>query len=205
MGVVSTAIAPPRSTHKYIKRKAIEDLAPRISESRITTICGPAGSGKTTAMLRWAEIFKEEDRPVLWLTARAGIENIDSFLDAVQAAGAAAGMDMSMPQDDSAKRQWLVKMANNNSRPALFIDDAQMLPNEVLEFIAQLIASSRDALTTLMATRGEARIDVARMRALGQLVEVDMRHLSFTVKEAGKLIEQKIGYRIASAEIQPII
>lgn len=205
MGVVSTAIAPPRSTHKYIKRKAIEDLAPRISESRITTICGPAGSGKTTAMLRWAEILKEEDRPVLWLAARAGIENIDSFLDAIQAAGVAAGMDMSMPQDDSAKRQWLVKMANNNSRPALFIDDAQMLPNEVLEFIAQLIASSRDALTTLMATRGEARIDVARMRALGQLVEVDMRHLSFTVKEAGKLIEQKIGYRIASAEIQPII
>ena len=67
MGVVSTTIMPPGAAHTYVRRDGIEHLAETVSFARVVTVSSPAGFGKTTAMLRWAELFGEKGRPVLWI------------------------------------------------------------------------------------------------------------------------------------------
>src|SRR3546814_2080721 len=89
MGIVTTSIVPPRAARPVIVRDALAQLTQAIGESRVTMVCAPAGSGKTTAMLYWAEELRKTGRPVLWLAARAGISDMPSFLLALEAAGVA--------------------------------------------------------------------------------------------------------------------
>lgn len=206
MGVVSTTIMPPRAAHTYVRRVGIEHLAETVGKARVVTVSGPAGFGKTTAMLRWAELFREQGRPVLWIAARAGIDSLATFLDALGAASAAAGLVMDDANDVIGPRGWLASLSERSGpRPILFIDDAQLLSAEIRNFIDQLIASARDSLTTVVASRGESGINLARLRSLGHLAEVRVRHLIFDNEEASRLIQQESDNAIPASEIQRMI
>ena len=54
MGVLSTAIASPRHVRAFVERQRLIDLLDAVDESRVTTVCAPAGYGKTTAALYWS-------------------------------------------------------------------------------------------------------------------------------------------------------
>ncbi|MBL0115234.1 MAG: helix-turn-helix transcriptional regulator [Sphingomonadales bacterium] len=206
MGVVSTTIMPPRAAHTYVRRDGIEHLAETVSNARVVTVSSPAGFGKTTAMLRWAELFGEKGRPVLWIAARAGIDSLATFLDALGAASAAAGLVTDDAKDVIGPRGWLASLSERSGpRPVLFIDDAQLLSAEIRDFIDQLIASARDSLTTVIASRGESGINLARLRSLGHLAEVRVRHLIFDNEEASRLIQQESDNAIPASEIQRMI
>ncbi len=206
MGVVQTVIAPPQVAHRYVRREAIEQLAESVGSARVVTVSSPAGFGKTTAMLRWAEIFLEQGRPVLWIAARAGIDSLDSFLLALRAAGVASGLAPEMMQGNISAHDWLVNLSiRSGPRPVLFVDDAQLLSQEICDFIGQLIASARDSSTTIIASRGESRLNVARMRSLGHLVEIRVRDLCFETEEAARFIQQEIEGPIQPVEIQRMV
>ncbi len=206
MGVVPTTIVPPRAAHNYVRRETIESLVHTVGKARVATVSSPAGFGKTTAMLRWAELLKEQGRPVMWIAARAGIDSLDSFRAAVEQARLAAGLPVDDSHSSNDLRNWLGGLsAGSGPRPVLFIDDAQLLGPEIREFIEQLIASARDSLTTVIASRGESGINLARLRSLGYLVEVRVRHLCFDTEEAARLIQQQAQNQIPASEIQGIV
>jgi LuxR family maltose regulon positive regulatory protein len=206
MGVVSTTIVPPRAAHKYVVRETVERLADDVAASRVVTVSSPAGFGKTTAMLRWADVLKERGRPVLWIAARAGIDSLDSFKVALRQSLIAADLPAADASVGLDARAWLASLSDDSgSKPVLFIDDAQLLSADTREFIEQLIASARDALTTVIASRGECGISLARLRSLGYLLEVRVRHLCFDSDESARLIQQQIEFPIPSEEIQRIV
>lgn len=202
MGLVQTTIVPPRSAHAYVKRARIESLAEKIAGYRAVTVIAPAGFGKTTAMLRWADLLAERGRSVLWIAARAGVDSLDTFLEALSQACVVSGLGIA----SSDPRAWFVELAKRSgAAPILFIDDAQLLPREVHDFVEQLIFSSRDGLTTVMASRGENDINLARLRSLGYLMEVRMADLCFDTEEASSLLRQEIGAEPTAAQIQRMI
>ena len=206
MGVVSTTIAPPKVAHQYILRDKVEQLAEPVGAARVVIVSSPAGFGKTTAMLRWAEIFRDEGRPVLWIAARAGIDGLDSFLQSLRAAGVSSGLAAGLADGHVSAHDWLVNLSvQSGPRPVLFIDDAQLLSQEICDFLGQLIASARDSITTVIASRGGSRLNVARMRSLGHLVEIGVRDLSFETDEAVRLIQQEIDGPIATSEVQRLV
>jgi LuxR family maltose regulon positive regulatory protein len=206
MGIVPTSIVPPRAARPIIVREALTNLTDAISQSRITTVCAPAGSGKTTAMLFWADELRKTGRPILWLAARAGIPDLATFVLALEAAGSAAGLGWKVPASDATPETWLAAFAGSGAiRPVLIIDDAQILPQEVLDFIAQIVASARDCLTTIIAACGTSKIPVGRMRALGFLVEVGYTELCWSVREATELVTRTIGTPVDAEDLQQIV
>lgn len=206
MGVVLTTIVPPRAAHKYVRREAIEQLLETVALARVVTVSSPAGFGKTTAMLRWAELLREQGRVVLWIAARAGIESLASFQAALHLASVAAGSPRADPSQATNPHAWLSSLVSESSeRPVLFIDDAQILGQEVRDYIESIIAGARDTLTTVIASRGECGIKVARLRSLGYLQEVRVRHLCFNAEEATQLIQQQVGSAIPADEVHRIV
>jgi len=206
MTVVPTTILPPRLTHIPIRRAALAALTEKVAQSRMTAVSAPAGSGKTTAMLFWAEELRASGRPVLWLAARAGIGSKQSFLQALKAAGIVAGLEWDDLQSDASDDKWLTKIAMmGDVRPVIVIDDAQLLAQPILDFVAQLSSSARDALTIIIAARGTVGLSLARMRALGFLVEVGVADLSFTMAEAIELVTRTIGIPVDSRDLQDIV
>ncbi|MBA4355446.1 MAG: helix-turn-helix transcriptional regulator, partial [Novosphingobium sp.] len=93
MGLVPTTIIPPRTTAIIVPRKGFLNLVEPICRARLVTFCAPAGSGKTTAALYCLNQMKDQGRPALWLSVRAGIRDFPSFFGALKAAGVAAGLD----------------------------------------------------------------------------------------------------------------
>jgi LuxR family maltose regulon positive regulatory protein len=206
MTVVPTTILPPRSTNAPIRRAALAALTDKVDQSRMTVVSAPAGSGKTTAMLFWAEQLRSRDRPVLWLAARAGIGSKSSFLQSLKAAGVTAGLPWNDLHSDAPDVSWLKTMAMmGDVRPVVVIDDAQLLGQPILDFVAQLSSSARDALTIIIAARGTIGLSVARMRALGFLVEIGVADLSFTLAEATELVTRTIGAPVDSRDLQDIV
>src|SRR3546814_2445167 len=62
MGVVPTTIIPPRTTRPFIVRPVLQRLVASIDRASLVTVCAAAGSGKTTAMLYWAEELQKAAR-----------------------------------------------------------------------------------------------------------------------------------------------
>ncbi|WP_244884466.1 LuxR C-terminal-related transcriptional regulator [Sphingobium cupriresistens] len=206
MAVVPTIVLPPRITPTLIERPALAALTEKVAQARLTMVSAPAGSGKTTAMLYWAERLRAQGRPVLWLAARAGIGNKTSFLLALKAAGNALRLDWPDVAGDADDAVWLRTLSTVvEPRPVIIIDDAQLLDEQTIAFIAQLSSSARDGLTMIVAARGVVGLPLARMRALGFLVEVGNSDLSFTLAEATQLVTKSIGAPIDSRDLQDIV
>lgn len=210
MGLVPTSIVPPRLVRPIVEREVLACLTTSIDQSRVTTVCAPAGSGKTMAMLYWANQLRAAGRPVLWLVGRAGIDDMASFMAALNAASVAAGLLAVPVASQASPDAWLQVFASHggssaDARPVLVIDDAQTLPQDVLGFIARIIACARDSLTTLMAARGTSQIPIARMRALGFLVEVTYAELRWSVRDATGLVTRMAGRPVDAGELRQII
>ena len=201
MGVVPTCIMLPLAAHDYVEREAIERLAERVAASRVVTVTSPAGFGKTTAMRRWSEILREQGRPVIWVATRAGIVTDQDLAVAIVQAARAVGFVF----DGSNVGSWTTSLiANTGTRPVLFIDDGQLLSTEALALIDQLIASARDTLTTVIASRGETGLKLGRLRSMNYLLEVKTHHLSLDSAEGLKLVRQ-VGGSIPEAEAMRIV
>ena len=206
MTVVPNCVVPPRITPTLIERPALSRLTDEVGASRMTVLCAPAGSGKTTAMLFWADRLAASGRPVLWLAVRAGIVDRPSFLLALSAAGVAAGLNWKDLDGESSEDDWLKTLsATLDPKPVIVIDDAQLLDQSSLDFVAQLSASARDALTIIVASRGSIALPLARMRALGFLTEVGTADLALTVAEATQLVTLSVGQPIDAQNLHDIV
>ncbi len=194
MGVVPTAIVQPRELTNEVERERVAVLLDAVDASRVTTVYAPAGFGKTTAALKWTQLLRRRGRPVLWLAARAGIRTLDDFVAALRAATVAAGLDAPVPAATDPVDALLILLASGGGpRPVVVIDDAQRLPADVLDLIAQIVASARDAITLILISRSLARIPIARLRSLGYLVEVGPADLRFTLAETAQFMARKQG------------
>ena len=206
MGLVPTTIIPPRPTQVLVERRGLASFADAIGESRVTTICAPAGSGKTTAALSWFKQLTQSGRPGLWLAPRAGIHDLPSCLAALKAAGVAAGLPWEHLSPESSAGEWHAGLAVPQAQaPVLVIDDAQLLPRGALDFLSQALASARDALTTVIVSRGAVGIPVARTRALGFLVEIGAPELRFTPAEATELVTRIVGGPVDAEAMRHIL
>lgn len=187
MRAIPSAIMPPAKNFSPVTRPAIALLADRVAETRVTSVSAPAGYGKTAAIRSWAEKFSVAGKPVLWIAARSGLHGADTFVAALQAAARQAGMSIDEP---TVSPEAVLRALTNDStiRPILIIEDIQFLCDESTRFLADLIASARDTLTTILSSRGRSRVPLARLRSLGYLLEVGVDSLRFSVEDTAALV-----------------
>jgi LuxR family maltose regulon positive regulatory protein len=206
MGVIPTVIVQPRHLRTQIGRPRIAALVDAVDASRVTTVCAPAGYGKTTAILQITDALAKRGRGILWLAARAGIGNLAQFTEALKAAASVAGIDLPSASNDASPTEMLAVLATRQEvRPVLVIDDAQLLPADVLTLVTQIVASARDALTTIISSRSRLTIPIARLRSLGYLHEIGPDDLRFTLAEAAEFIAKNGRGPVDSALLQRLV
>jgi LuxR family transcriptional regulator, maltose regulon positive regulatory protein len=181
----------PGQPFATVRRARLEDALDRSAPHALTTVTGPAGSGKTVLLAGWAAASGAG-----WLSLRP--EHVDvarlwrDIADALKEVGVELA---SRPRPAAA----LPEAATRDLREALdragepvvvVLDDLHVLRGAALLLIGAIVADCGDALHLVVASRSDPDLPLGRMRVEGRLGELRATDLAFTRPEADALLAE---------------
>lgn len=174
--------------------------------ARVSLIRAPAGFGKTTLMRQAFEHLNALGVPTAWM--RLDLTDNDTarllhFL--ARALQNFSSIEWDIPQGDTPGAAALDLLDRVEALPApfvLFLDDIEVLQNTVaLAIVRQLVEKLPEGARVVMGSRTQPDIGLARLRARGQLQEIDTNSLRFNVAETSELLSHRCGLELDSDSI----
>jgi LuxR family maltose regulon positive regulatory protein len=177
-------------------------LAERLDESLargLVLVCAPAGYGKTVLLADWV---RRSEHPAAWLSLDAGDNDPARFWRHAMAALDRARPGVSDrvaallgPPAPSSFQGFVTALINElASEPdageaLLVLDDYHVIGAQpVHESLAFLLEHRPAGIRTVLASRSDPPLPLARLRARGQLAELRAAELRFTSDEAAALL-----------------
>ncbi len=210
LGVAGTTARPlvwskvqPPVQRRRVSRPALLELcmgAPR----KVTLIRAPAGWGKSTLLADW-HAAESQTRRFAWLALDRGDNDPVRFwtylIEALRTRHPAAGTT-SLPTLEAPRVDVVndvlpaisAELACAPHRIVLVLDDYHLVTNpEIDESLAAFVDHLPPVLELAVATRSQPALPLARLRARGELVEIDGHDLGFSVDDATRLLNDLQG------------
>lgn len=197
-------LSAPVLRHGAVAREALCERMSSAPGARLVLVCAPAGFGKTTAMAQCRERLDEQGVLTAWLTLDARDNDLARLL-----AGLEAAIDRIAPESAGTGARtgstgaasvpgvgaWALALTERLSAVegtfALFLDDADAVHHTgVLSLLSDLIARLPRGGQLFMGSRSQPALPLARLRARGQLVDVDTAHLRFSRSETAQCLDR---------------
>ena len=172
---------------------------------RVTSLCAPAGYGKSVLLADWSSTGIEADR-LAWLRLDA-TDNIDSrfcvaLAHALQRGGAVGedvtdtALQLSTPLRDTDLIDFagglLESVSRTHRRVILVLDDAHLLTHpRILRALDYILEFAPRTLHLVMAHRVEPPLRLPRIRLAGELTTIGVDDLAFTLEETARLLESR--------------
>ena len=200
--VLSSKVQPPVH-RRQVSRPRLLALcagAPR----KLTVVRAPAGWGKSTLLAEW-HAAEAESRRFAWLTLDRGDNDPVRFwtylIEALRTqhpdAGATSLPTLEAPRVDIVEDVLPAlgdELATSEHGIVLVLDDYHLITNpQIQESVAAFVDHLPRVLELAIATRSTPALPLARLRARGQLVEIDAADLSFSVEDAESLLNDLHG------------
>src|SRR5579862_1084498 len=209
-----THVASPRLFQAKLRPPVVRDdvlarAAPEASEglrgARLVLISAPAGFGKTTVLCQYEQSLRKAGVATAWLTL--DVEDNDparfsSYLRAALApvleAAAKGARALETPGDRGAvigDTLDLIDALASPDRPlAIFIDDFEHVAanTEVRALVARLLHTLGPRQQLVLGTRVVPDLGLARLRAGGQVVDVGLDKLRFSLEETRSFLRAAI-------------
>jgi LuxR family transcriptional regulator, maltose regulon positive regulatory protein len=209
-----TKLRPPARRDLFPRPALAERLAggpPR----RLTVVRAGAGWGKTSLMAAWAT-SDAEARRFAWLALDPGDDDPARFWTYVVAAlqtlepdvGGEALALLTAPGVD-AEREALPGLLNDLAELAapvvLVLDDLHVVGDPAIHrALAFVVEHAPPTLEVAIATRTEPPLPLARLRARGELLELDDRLLRFSHAESEALLNGLAGLGLPAADVEAL-
>lgn len=196
-GLLQLKSRPPRLRPTLVPR---ERLLRRLLDARdvpVALIVAPAGYGKTSLLSQWST---RDARPFAWVTLDAAdndprnlLSAIALALDEVEPVGWEVFEALACaPRDDSAiALQRLARSLGRRELPVvLVLDNLHVLRTpESRRVVRAILDAAGPELQLALASRSDAALPIARLRAQGSSVELRTRDLAMTRSEASVLFQ----------------
>ena len=180
---------------------------------RFVLIHAPAGYGKTTVAVQWAEELVRDGVKVAWLTVDHDDNDVARFLtNLVESIGRADSEvitdlpDVIDEHGARAEQYVLTSLINEiharHQRMAIVIDDWHRVSDAgVVAAMDYLLEHGCHHLQVIVTSRNRARLPVSRMRVWDELVETDIAGLCFDAGEAQWFLRDVAGLELHNDEI----
>lgn len=180
-----------------IFRTGIEQLANVAGAPRLVVVCGPAGFGKTTAMVQLRELYERQQMVTAWLTLDRADNDIPRFLASITAATVALNPDGHSDVMDT--------LSSETGPFALFLDDFELIQEAgVVDLVREIIDRLPRGGRVVIGTRVQPELGLGRLRARGQLMEIDADALRFTAVEADDFLRRR-GAELSTRDLEDVV
>jgi LuxR family maltose regulon positive regulatory protein len=177
----------------------------------LTLVSAPAGFGKTTLLAQWVT---ESRTPVAWLSLEPEDNEPTRFLTYLIAAlqtldphlGASALALLAPPQP--AELETVLSVLTNDligwqgENIALVLDDYHVVEAPPIhQALTYLVEHLPPQVHLIIATRADPPLQLARLRARGQLTELRIAELRFRAAESGIFLEEVMGLHLLPEDV----
>ncbi len=212
--LVRTKLHPPVARPLVARDRLVEVLRVR-RDAKLALLCAPAGWGKSSLLATWATIDHEnrsfawfaiddaDNDPVrFWTYVIEALRTVEPSIGSVSLAVLhAPGTGLT----DVVLPELINEIATAGSSVILALDDYHLIKKpEIHASLAFLIEHLPPVLTLAIATRTEPCLPVAKLRARGELVEIDAACLGFSAEEADRFLNELLNLGLAPADVRSL-
>ncbi|MEQ8673568.1 MAG: LuxR C-terminal-related transcriptional regulator [Aggregatilineales bacterium] len=193
-------IPPIRTQHIY-RDRVLQKLNAK-NESRLILVSAPAGFGKSSCLIEWAHTLRQRDVAVAWYALDE--QDNDPVRFTAYLLKAFSILDIPLPALPDADQQITIQESANyilNSvtefaKPVvLLLDDYHLITTpQIHDAISRLCEYMPPNMRLALGTRADPPIQLARLRAQGEITEVRMADLRFTTEETKHWLQTTLGW-----------
>ncbi len=207
--ILKTKLFIPPLHEGLISRPRLTDLLDANIRNKASFISAPAGFGKSTLLSEWAS---SADMPVCWVSLDPSEDDPVKFLSYVIASVQTIWDDLGesilsalrspgSPPIDYLMKSWMNEISEYADAFVLILDDFHHIKNqEVLDHLVDLIDHQPPQLHLLIASRSDLPISFSRMRGRGDIGEIDISEMRFTIEESVSYLQGQLGDRITGQD-----
>jgi LuxR family transcriptional regulator, maltose regulon positive regulatory protein len=186
------------------------------SPQRLKLVRAPAGWGKTTLVAAWA-VGAERERRFAWVSldasddepARFWLYVIEALRRLDPGVGSASLALLTAPGttlEQDVLPALVNELASLGEPLTLVLDDYHSIRGQSIhEQLGFLVDHLPPGVDVVLTTRLEPPLPLARMRARGDLLEIDASGLRFEAEEARDLLNSVLGLSLGGAEIEKLL
>ncbi|MBO3277382.1 LuxR C-terminal-related transcriptional regulator [Pseudomonas schmalbachii] len=194
--LISTKFAPPRIGGHAVLREQLLARLQQGRQSRLLLVTGAAGFGKSTLLAQWRQSLVRDGASVAWLSLSTDDGAPDSFcaslIGALQQAEVPLedelpwlGMSEATEHLQAIASVLINAIARVNAELYLMLDDFHHAADPAIARLMQaLVDGAPHNLHIVIASRTAPGLLLGRLRAMGELCEVDCAELSFDFRES---------------------
>lgn len=213
--ILQTKLHPPLTgSASLVQRQRLLDRLDRTFHCKLAVVAAPAGYGKSTLALAWKERLEQ---PVAWLSLDEDDNDPRRFITYVVAALnyilpefgtdllhllSTAGQELPI---ESISTVFLNQLSKLEMPTVLVLDDYHVLELPAIhEIVAYWLEHLPPALHLLLVSRSQPDLPLSRLRAGGQLVEIDQQALRFTRQETDDWLRRIQGIMLTDDEVNTL-
>jgi LuxR family maltose regulon positive regulatory protein len=213
--ILRTKIYPPQMRPGIIQRPRLVHLLDRGANQKLTLISAPAGFGKTTLLTAW---IAKQTLPSAWFSFDENDNDPIKFIRYLIASlqtihphigTAIAASLQTQPTEAFSPNRTLTPLLNDiHELPeqfALILEDYHKIEtpeiHKALEFLIEHLPAQ---LHLIIATRTDPPLPLARLRSQGELREIRVSDLRFTLDEAVEFFRAVYQVDLSPAQVQKL-
>lgn len=203
-GPLLSAKLDPPSLPVQVRRGGLRELFEGAAAARLILVRAPAGFGKTTALAQYHALLRSRGVATAWLTLDGSDNDVSRFLQYLMTAVGQIAQDE--PRPDSGARadpgppasdaalQAIDRLTALDLPFALFLDEFEAIQETaVLRLVRKIVEQLPRRGQLVIAARDLPDLQLGRLRAQGQLLEVDSEGLRFTLEETAEFLSLQRG------------
>ncbi len=218
--LLTAKIQPPRLHSALVRRERLLARLQAGRDSKLTVVSAPAGFGKTTLVLQWlAEWARQDQAPaVAWLSLDTGDNDPVRFWRYLIAACRALGPEVGektlalletplaiKSPLEMALTTFLNELTLCGREGVLVLEDYHVITApQIHEAIGFLIDHLPANLRVLLITRVGPPLPLARLRAAGELTEIEAVDLRFSDAETAAFLQQSTALGLPRAALAQV-
>ncbi len=196
----------------FVARPQLGEKLDEALTHRLTLVSAPAGSGKTALVSAWIQSARKKGTAFGWLSLDNADNESGRFLEYLAACleeggtvidihGVPTGQPHSAPPEDPLA-EFIRGLMDLKQDVILVLDDYHLIQNKEVHAALQYILDHAPArLHLLLLTRSDPPLELARLRVAGQLVELRMEELRFSVAEARLFLKRSAGVDLTEEDV----